>query len=153
MKNQLALAAATFAVAALAALPSALAADAVKTITDRTLACEASVPASWTPAGGPGSISVKSPKGDASIILSGTPGTLAEAKKITVDMGIFEASKVYEDSTRRYWIEFTPRNEAPGQHQYALVAQAGTVCGMQLDWTGGLTDTQAKAIVNSLKKR
>ena len=140
--------------AALAALPSAQAADPVKTITDRTLACEASVPASWTPAGGPGSISVKSPTGDASIILSGTPGTLAEAKKITVDGGMFAASKVYEDSAQRYWIEYTTFNEAPGRHQLVLLrASGGVVCSVALEWKSGLSDAQAKAIVDSLKKR
>jgi opacity protein-like surface antigen len=143
MKRLLAAAAASLVLSSIAH-----AAALTQTVTNIRKECEAKVPADWKD-GGPG-MGWAAPGGRGSITVSASPLSLADGKKMTTS--IFPATKVFEDTAKRYWIEFKPSQGGATHNYYVLLPQGGTLCALDLEWNTALSDADARAIVDSLKK-
>ena len=122
-----------------------------QSFTDRRGTCQASVPEDWKP--GEYNIGMTAAHGKANVIISTSGGgDVATAKQVA--SSTFNVVKVIEDTKSRYWARYKGNGPtAPANDFYVALQQPGLVCAMQLSWDSGLSDADAKAIVQSLRKR
>ena len=119
-----------------------------KPATSKKGECEAMVPAAWVP--GFAGIGMKAPSGASQVLISLKPGTLGAVKSAMA--GAFTIVKTYEDSATRYWVEYKD-GAGPTRHWYVLSQSGATLCSAVLDFDAALSETDAKTIATTLKKR
>lgn len=110
--------------------------------------CEAMVPGSWKP--GFAGIGMESPGGGkANVLVSGKDGTVALTKSLMPSL--FKITKTYEDSAKRYWVEYTGAMGAK-RHWYVVIPAGSGICTAVLDFDSSFSEADAKTIATSLTK-
>jgi hypothetical protein len=119
-----------------------------KTATDKPGKCQVQVPSSWMP--GEFGLGMQSPDNKSTLDISASAAKLTEAKQIAATT--FSVQKTIEDTPNRYWMAYGDNSGRPGTRWYVAVPAGGGVCAIQLEFDTKLSDADAKAIVDSLKK-
>ncbi|HET7930773.1 MAG TPA: hypothetical protein VFL63_05235 [Rhodanobacteraceae bacterium] len=132
---------------ATSAAPTALAASGQHLVTDDG-ACQLTVPANWKPLHIMGKLlkfHANSPDGSAGAsISSDAPFSLAQVKQIAESSA--KVTKVFEDTTRRLWIQIT-MSGATGTHWYVAVPG----CHADIHFARPSQGATAKQIASSMQ--